>query len=354
MEFEHFFTPEKADIFLTYNCDLKCPFCYYRLYQQRNHKDIPIESWLKLIDELKQLGVMRVLLVGGEPLVYPGLSTLIEKIVASNMRFQVITNGVRMRSHGKAIIENAKRCDSVQISIDGMEETHDSMRGQGNWAKSIDALRWVKENGIKANVNSVISSKNLDEVSELVQFLVEDVGISSIRTNCVNGYDDAPLLDDVQALNYQDMAKFIRLTSSLADRYPQLSRNSIPLKLLDAIRVPKTVTKEGCYKQCLSLRVQIAFRADGEILPCLGCENVTLGNIRDTSVLEVWKNSPILHDFRKQMTTEKEFPPECMECKYNYFCSFNCPSDIKSEPWCVKKVEKEIRKLEEELRCQII
>lgn len=354
MEFKHFSTPEKADIYLTYNCDLKCPFCYYRLYQQRQHKDIPVNSWLKLIDELKELGVMRILLIGGEPLVYPGLSSIIEKIVASNMRFQVITNGVRMRSHGKAIVENAKRCDLVQVSIDGMEKTHDSMRGKGNWAKSIDSLKWLKEHGITTKTNSVISSKNIDETAELIQFLIEEVGVDILKTNCVTGFEEAPLLNGVQSLNYQDMAMFIQITSTLADRYSQLSQDSMSLKLLNALRNPENIAdKKGC-KECLSLRVQIAFRADGEILPCMGCENVTLGNISECSVLDVWQNSSTLQSFRKKMEMGRELTGECADCIYNYFCSFNCPSDIHNEQWCLKKIEVEVRKLEDKCGNKII
>lgn len=353
MKSKPFLTPESAEIYLTYLCDLSCPFCFYRIHQQKNNKDLPPEAWLKLIDELKELGVLRVTLAGGEPLVYSGLSAIIEKIVASQMRFSIVTNGVLMRKRGQSIIENGRRCDWVQVSIDGMKQAHDSMRGSGNWEKSIDALRWVKDSGISTRVNSTISSVNLKDVPEMAKFLCEDVGVDSIRFNTVSAIEDVPLLDGVKPLSYRDMAEHIKIVADIADKYPAITRNSLSLLALNRFRNPKMVV-DGKHRQCSSLLFKLAFRADGAIIPCLGCEGITLGKINETPIRDIWNNDEQLNYFRNRIDDGRCLEGECINCKYNYYCSYLCPADIKNVEWCFKKLEVEVRKLEQELGCQII
>ena len=88
------------------------------------------EEALGLCDQIADLGVRRVTLSGGEPLVRPDWPLIAEKLTRRGVRVTMISNGWLM---SRARIEDARRAgvNLIAVSLDGLEPTHDAIRKPG-------------------------------------------------------------------------------------------------------------------------------------------------------------------------------------------------------------------------------
>ena len=128
-------SPRSVEISITGSCNLRCAYCSHFTGPGDVNADRPLEAWLQFFEELGRACVMDVTLSGGEPFVRPDLREIIRGITANHMRFSILTNGTLIDTETAAFLASTKRCNNVQVSIDGaIDTTHDAFRGQGNFA----------------------------------------------------------------------------------------------------------------------------------------------------------------------------------------------------------------------------
>ncbi|CAG0946988.1 partial Antilisterial bacteriocin subtilosin biosynthesis protein AlbA, partial [Anaerolineae bacterium] len=84
--------PDSVIIAVTGRCNLSCKYCYYA-DEMVALRDLPAETWITFFEELRDAGVMRVTLSGGEPFARRDIWQLIDGVVRNKMRFSILTNG---------------------------------------------------------------------------------------------------------------------------------------------------------------------------------------------------------------------------------------------------------------------
>lgn len=84
--------------------------------------------------------MLKVILSGGEVLLREDLPQLIEGVCRNNMRFSLLSNGYFFEDRHAVMLKESGRCNSVQISVDGVEEVHDAIRGRGSFARAVRAI----------------------------------------------------------------------------------------------------------------------------------------------------------------------------------------------------------------------
>ncbi|HGE70592.1 TPA: radical SAM protein, partial [Candidatus Poribacteria bacterium] len=125
-------TPRSVDIEITTRCNLRCKYCAHFTSAGDVDNDLPKEEWLKFFEELNRCAVMDVVLSGGEPFHRKDITEIIEGIIRNKMRFSILSNGTLITDEVAKFLSETKRCDSVQVSIDGSKpESHDIFRGKG-------------------------------------------------------------------------------------------------------------------------------------------------------------------------------------------------------------------------------
>jgi MoaA/NifB/PqqE/SkfB family radical SAM enzyme len=85
--------PRKLYLEITANCNLRCRYCYFFNNPAVEYHDLSTAAWLQFFNELGSIGVMEVLLAGGEPFYRPDLHELLDGIVNNRMRFALLSNG---------------------------------------------------------------------------------------------------------------------------------------------------------------------------------------------------------------------------------------------------------------------
>lgn len=169
-------SPLMATLLLTNRCNLKCKMC--NLWKDPKKNTLAPKVFKQAIDDLSLLGCAYVSFGGGEPMVVEDLFSYLSYAAARIPFVNMVTNGQQLDS--RAARELAKtKMDMVSISIDGLRETHDEIRGiPGSFEKAIGAIENLKRYapGIGITVNTVISPWNVDELLELSD-LIEDLGV---------------------------------------------------------------------------------------------------------------------------------------------------------------------------------
>jgi radical SAM protein with 4Fe4S-binding SPASM domain len=156
---------------LTDRCNLKCLHCYLG---ESGGEDIRIETVADVLDEFELMGGLRLVVTGGEPLVYPGFDTVNELVRGRAFRAILVTNGTLI-DDGLAARLNFHE---VQVSLDGMEEGHDFIRGNGSFRSSLDGIASLRRAGADVSIATMIHSRNLGELDALEE-LATDIGAVS-------------------------------------------------------------------------------------------------------------------------------------------------------------------------------
>jgi SynChlorMet cassette radical SAM/SPASM protein ScmE len=326
-------TPRSVDLEITTACNLRCRYCSHFSSPGDVTADLPTAEWRTFFEELGNLGVMSVVLSGGEPLLRPDILELIESIVKNRMRFDILTNGTKVTEDLARAIASTKRCNYVQVSIDGATaDVHDSYRGKGVFHKAVSAIRTLKEAGVRVTVRVTIHRKNYETIDDIARFLLEDLGLPGFSTNYASYmglFRDHP--EEVQ-LTVDNRISTMNNLVRLARKYPgRITGAAGPLAearayaSMDQARSKGKPGWAGYLAACGCPWSKITVRADGVIIPCTHLSHIELGRINHDSLLDIWQNHPDLQRLRSR----KEIPlsnfPQCAECGYQPYCTGNCP-----------------------------
>ena len=161
---------------VTDRCDLRCLYCMPEEgVPSLPHSDVlRYEEILRLVRLFAVLGIRKIRLTGGEPLVRKDVSKLAAAIkrVDGIERLTLTTNGMLLEDLLPALVDAG--LDGVNISIDALDEkcfSHITRRnGVEKVIRSIDAA--VKYPGLQVKLNCVPTSLNLDQLVPLTRFAI--------------------------------------------------------------------------------------------------------------------------------------------------------------------------------------
>jgi len=121
----------------------------------------------RLVDELVSLGVEYFDLTGGEPLLYAGLDELVAHIKARGGWCSVTTNGLILTEYRARSLAEAG-LDALQMSLDGVGQTHDHLRGyEGAFAAVEAALPVLAAFPRMKNLAVAVTSENVDQLADI-------------------------------------------------------------------------------------------------------------------------------------------------------------------------------------------
>ena len=149
-----------AYIELTRGCNLRCKHCLNNSGIIGNN-EINYDELIRVINELIKAGIFEIRFTGGEPLLYSRIYDVIKYCTDNGIYVSIGTNGTLIT---ETVIKKLKNSglNKVIISLDGTREVHDSIRGKGNFDKTIAAISLLKKYEIDYKINSVIMKNNFN------------------------------------------------------------------------------------------------------------------------------------------------------------------------------------------------
>ena len=149
---------------ITDRCNLRCRHCYLG---DGLHQDLPFNRTKRILEEFEEIQGLRLLLSGGEPLLHPDFWAINEILRNYAFRSVFLSNGTLITK------EVARRLTvhEVQLSLDGMKEGHETIRGKETFEKAMLAIDHLQEVGIRVSIATMIHRGNLQEFGELASFI---------------------------------------------------------------------------------------------------------------------------------------------------------------------------------------
>ncbi len=329
-------TPRTIEIDITNQCNLRCAYCYHFSSEGDVASDLPTDEWLAFFDELGRCAVMEVTLGGGEPFVRADIQELIEGIVRNRMRYSILSNGTLVTEDHAAFLAGTRRCNHVQISIDGStREVHESCRGTETFQRAVHAIEVLQAHGIPVAVRVTIHHHNVRDLPNIARFLLDDLGLPSFSTNAASYLGLCRDHADGVALTVEDRVLAMTTLGSLNERYGgRIQASAGPLAEARLWREMLRSAGEGrvagdgaggCLSSCGGVFSKLAVRADGVYVPCTLLPGVALGRINTDRLEDVWNNHPELERLRTRQTLPLSGFEECEGCDYIPFCRGGCP-----------------------------
>ena len=154
-------------------CNLKCIHCYASSGMYNKTEELSTDEAIKLIDDLKDIGIKILIFSGGEPLLRDDIFELIRYSVKKGFRTVLSTNGTVIDD---SIAYSLKKSgvDYVGISIDGSKEINDWFRGvDGAYDDALKGLTILNEIGLKTGIRFTATKYTIKELNYIINLLEE-------------------------------------------------------------------------------------------------------------------------------------------------------------------------------------
>ena len=149
---------------ITDRCNLKCRHCYIG---EGSRQDLSKKQIQKVLEDFEEMQGLRLLISGGEPLLHPLFWEINDTLRNDAFRSVLLSNGTLITNE----VANKLHVHEVQVSLDGMKEGHESLRGKGSFEKTVMAIDYLQQANIRVSVATMIHRKNLSEFDRLASLL---------------------------------------------------------------------------------------------------------------------------------------------------------------------------------------
>ena len=133
-------------IYLTNRCNLACEMCsqYGDYYKENAPKELSIAEWQNFLEEIADTEPKpKIILMGGEPLLYKDFDKFIELLQRYELPIHIVTNGTILDKHLDLL---SKTEATITISVDALFEKHDKIRGKnGTFEKVINNIKLANQ-----------------------------------------------------------------------------------------------------------------------------------------------------------------------------------------------------------------
>ncbi|MCC7208143.1 MAG: radical SAM protein [Anaerolineae bacterium] len=329
--------PESVDIALTGQCNLRCQHCYYA-DEMTGRADLPTDAWLSFFEELRDAGIMRVILTGGEIFTRRDIWALLDGVVANKMRFQILTNATLITENvASRLATYRKRLDSIQVSVDGSRpETHDALRGKGAFERTMRGIDALKKLSLPWTVRVTVSKLNVDDLEATLNLLHGDLGLVQFGVNEAYPMGAGHCNHVNLEMTREERRLAFRVMQEFDKNHPGVARGALsgPLIIAEMIERVKSAhaageytdgPADGCLTGCGIMWQRLAVLHDGTYVPCHQLPHLHLGRIGQRPFRDVWLGAPDLVALRKRRTIPLNTDPRCVACRYQSYCTGGCP-----------------------------
>ena len=315
---------------ITLKCNLACQHCGSRAGEERVNELSTAEAF-DLIAQMRDAGITEITLIGGEAYLRPDWLQLIKGINDAGMLCTMVTGGYGI---SKATAQKMKDSGlaSISVSVDGLEATHDRLRGRkGSWQNCFKSMKHFADVGLDFGFNTQINRLSAPELPALYD-LVRDAGARGWQFSLT-----------VPMGNAADHPELLIQPAELIDLYPMLARivnranaegvgvlpgNDIGYfgpyeKIIRAKHQEMGMYWQGCQAGLAGLGIE----ADGKIKGCpsLPTDSYVGGNIRDLKLTEILQTKELT--FNTSGGTPEGVAHlwgHCKTCEFAELCRGGC------------------------------
>ena len=274
--------PMSALFELTFVCNHACSFCYNCPTGQ---KEMNTQEVVDALRKLAEFNVLYLTLSGGEPLVRKDFFEIAGAARKLGFALRIYTNGYLIDEAMARKIRTIANPVEMEISMHGgTPETHDRLTCvPGSFRKVLNAVKFLRAEGIKVNLKCPVTRDNQAEVLEMERIAAE-LGARIQFDTVITPRDDG----DKDPLRLMATDDFLERFWT-EDAYRSARKEPVPLPRKDG---PGEAV-------CGTARSSLAIDPYGNIFPCVQLRRKA-ANIKELdSLRDMWRTSPVLIEVRQ-------------------------------------------------------
>jgi len=356
---------------LTRACQLKCLHCRAEAQYRRDPRELSFDEGKALIDQIKEMNGAMLVFTGGDPLERADVFDIAEYAVKQGVRVSMTPSATPNVT--KEAIEKAKDVGLSRwaFSLDGpTAEIHDHFRGTaGSFDLTMERIKYLHELEIPVQINTVISRYNIDHLEEMAK-LVEKLECVLWSVFFLVPTGRGQTSDMISPVQHEQVFTWLYQLSKrvpfdikttagqhyrrvvIQQKKREAKEQPTEIQYLDALteqgltgsidglgRAPKGVNDGNGF---------IFISHIGDVYPS-GLLPIKVGNIREQSLSDIYRNSPVLQELRNPDL----YKGKCGQCEFRHVCggsrsrAYAMTGDyLESEPFCVY-IPKALRKKQE-------
>jgi radical SAM protein with 4Fe4S-binding SPASM domain len=330
---------------LTERCNLKCTHCYQ---SGKGSDEMSLAEIRSVINEVADMvGEWSAAydvtfsssfnITGGEPFLRQDIFDVLEELANKGIDAYLLSNGILInQDKAKRLAELEVK--GVQISIEGPEDIHDSIRGRGSLKRSLAGVQNLLDAGLEVTLNTTLSEINAPHFLDVIT-LASSVGVQKLGfSRLVPSGSGRNLLDRMLA------------KEALKDLYSKIfSVNTGNLKIVTGdpvasqLRRPEDEDNASSFPSggCAAGVSGLTILPDGTVTPCRRLP-VPIGNVRTDSLREIWSTSEVLNSLRDRSSYEGKCGickkwSACRGCRaiaYEFSRAHNKTNYLAEDPQC--------------------
>jgi len=299
---------------ITERCNLRCTHCY--MDQKLIREEMGFDAIKNILHQHhRQIGEWgvprsrnRISFTGGEPFFRKDFFDILQECYANHgvSQYGILCNGFFLTDENVSRLKSLK-VDYIQVSIEGLQKTNDSIRGQGSFKKAVEGLLRLADSGIRTSISMTVHKKNIKEVPAMLDLAKRlKVDTLGVRRLVPTGHGKA--MSDFM-LSPQQTREFFEYAERVGAR-------------VEGVGV--TVgCEDGIFAQnmhyfprgCLCGYHSLTLLPNGYVYPCRRLP-VLAGDLRKESLKDVYEKSDLLDDIRNVNYMNSE----CLACPFYNEC----------------------------------
>ncbi len=337
---------------ITTECENRCRHCYMydeRTYRAERDNILSTDGLIRILDGFDAfqdkwgVDVSNFAISGGDPLLRHDWRVLLAEMKKRGKHVRLMGNPETITERNAADMA-ALGVLVFQMSLDGLESTHDRFRAQGSFERTIKAMERLKEYGIQRSIMFTLYPENAHEMIPLMRFVAEHscAGTFSFDVGCHVG-NAVRLEQNFTASELRKhFAGYLHEKRRLRDEGNPITIHEKPgllrvSRFEEGTFYPLSLKSTPVISGCLAGWNSVAVLSDGAVLACRRLP-IPSGKMPEKSFEEIFLGSELMRKFRRAETFEG-----CGSCDFYQVCR-GCPASVHgitgnpfaSNPFCFR------------------
>lgn len=307
-------TPINGSLELLPLCNMNCDMCYVRLSREemeRKGRLCTADEWLEIGRQMKEAGVLFLLLTGGEPLLFPDFKRMYLEMRGMGFILTINTNGTLIDEEWAVFFgEHPPR--RVNITLYGAdEEDYERLcHYPGGFQKTVRGVRLLREHGIDVKISFSVTKvvrHSMERVFSIGEELQVPVHIDpymmpAVRERSLPFSEQSRVLPE-DAASASLEALRLQFPKEIYDQYVE--------QAIDRVEDPDFSRGDG-HMSCLAGNCSFTINWQGQMRPCVVMSSPS-SSVFEKGFAAAWEEV-------KTETWKLSIPEECTKCKFKPIC----------------------------------
>ncbi len=309
-------------------CNFRCLYCY-TANQQNPADELTPDEFRDAILQAKALGARKIIILGGEPMLYPRIMEMVRFIRGEGMEMEMFTNGVNITADAARQLYENKVVVALKMNTFD-EKLQDTLSGRNGAYKQIqEAFKNLKTagypRGVSLGASSVICRQNINELADMWVWLRDQDLTPYFEMITPQGSAKQNGALDVSSQEVHEL--FHAISRIDRERYGHHWDPQPPLVA----------------GECRRHQFSCSLNSRGDVQPCVGV-TIPLGNLRKKGLADIIRGSEVIEDLRNYKNMIKGPCATCEKSDVCYGCrgaAYQCTGDyLASDPLCWKNSDR--------------